>query len=105
MALFYLSISAGNLFTALVNQVIQNPDGTTILVGASYHLFFAGFMGLVALIFAIYMRFYEEQHIIQEESVVMKAVGTFPDALSLAVKLHCLSNRGMASVKNIVSVV
>ena len=69
MALFYLSISAGNLFTALVNQVIQNPDGTTILVGASYHLFFAGFMGLVALIFAIYMRFYEEQHIIQEESV------------------------------------
>ena len=68
MALFYLSISAGNLFTALVNQVIQNPDGTTILVGASYHLFFAGFMGLVALIFAIYMRFYEEQHIIQEEA-------------------------------------
>jgi hypothetical protein len=48
--------------------VIQNPDGTTILVGASYHLFFAGFMGLVALIFAIYMRFYKEQHIIQEES-------------------------------------
>jgi hypothetical protein len=35
----------------------------------------------------------------------MKAVGTFPDALSFAVKLHCLSNRGMASVKNIVSVV
>ena len=68
MALFYLSISAGNLFTALVNQVIQNPDGTTILVGASYHLFFAGFMGLVALIFAIYMRFYEEKHIIQEEA-------------------------------------
>ena len=68
MALFYLSISAGNLFTALVNQVIQNPDGTTILVGASYHLFFAGFMGLVALIFAIYMRFYKEEHIIQEEA-------------------------------------
>jgi len=38
------------------------------LVGASYHLFFAGFMGIVALIFAIYMRFYQEQHIIQEES-------------------------------------
>lgn len=69
MALFYLSISAGNLFTALVNQVIQYPDGTTMLVGASYHLFFAGFMGLVALIFAIYMRFYNEQHVIQEESV------------------------------------
>ena len=68
MALFYLSISAGNLFTALVNQLIQNPDGTTRLVGASYHLFFAGFMGIVALIFAVYMRFYQEQHIIQEES-------------------------------------
>ena len=67
MALFYLSISAGNLFTALVNQFIQNADGTLKLVGAGYHLFFAGFMGAVALIFAVYMRFYSEEHIIQEE--------------------------------------
>jgi POT family proton-dependent oligopeptide transporter len=68
MALFYLSISAGNLFTAGVNQFIQNPDGTSALGGASYHLFFAGFMGCVALTFAIYMKFYKEEHIIQSET-------------------------------------
>ena len=68
MALFYLSISAGNLFTALVNQFIQNTDGTSKLTGPSYHLFFAAFMGCAALLFAVYMRLYREEHIIQEES-------------------------------------
>ncbi len=68
MAFFYLSISAGNLFTAIVNQLIQNPDGSSSLEGAAYHLFFAAFMGLAALIFTIYMRFYREEHIIQEEA-------------------------------------
>ncbi|MCB1672215.1 MAG: POT family MFS transporter [Gammaproteobacteria bacterium] len=68
MSFFYLSISAGNLFTALVNQIIQNPDGTRNLEGAMYHLFFAGFMGLAALIFLIYMSYYREEHIIQDEA-------------------------------------
>jgi POT family proton-dependent oligopeptide transporter len=66
MAFFYLSISAGNLFTALVNQLIQNPDGSSILEGAMYHLFFAGFMAIFALIFLIYMRYYKEEYIIQD---------------------------------------
>lgn len=68
MSLFYLSISAGNLFTAGVNQFIQNADGTTKLEGAAYHLFFAGFMGATALLFAIYAYFYEEQYIVQDEA-------------------------------------
>lgn len=67
MSFFYLSISAGNLFTAAVNQFIQNPDGTSKLEGAMYHLFFAGFMATAAILFAIYMRFYKEEHIIQDE--------------------------------------
>jgi len=66
MAFFYLSISAGNLFTAIVNQLIQNPDGSSILEGAMYHLFFAGFMTIFALIFLIYMRYYKEEYIIQD---------------------------------------
>ena len=66
MAFFYLSISAGNLFTALVNQIIQRPDGSSLLEGAMYHLFFAGFMGFFALLFFIYMRYYQEEYIIQE---------------------------------------
>lgn len=67
MSLFYLSISAGNLFTAAVNQVIQNPDGTSKLAGAAYHLFFAGFMGFAALLFTVYLLYYKEEHIIQDE--------------------------------------
>jgi len=68
MSLFYLSISAGNLFTAAVNQIIQNPDGSSKLEGAMYHLFFAGFMGVAALLFTIYMLYYREEYIIQDET-------------------------------------
>lgn len=67
MSLFYLSISMGNFFTAGVNQFIQNADGTTKLQGVSYHLFFAGFMGLTALLFALYARTYNEEYIVQDE--------------------------------------
>jgi POT family proton-dependent oligopeptide transporter len=67
MSFFYLSISAGNLFTAAVNQIIQNPDGSSKLEGALYHLFFAGFMGTAAVLFAIYMVYYKEENIVQDE--------------------------------------
>ena len=40
-ALFLLSISAGNLFTALVHVFIENDDGTVKLHGAAYYNFFA----------------------------------------------------------------
>ena len=67
MSFFYLSISMGNLFTAAVNQFIQNPDGTSKLEGAMYHLFFAGFMGVAALLFTIYIYYYREEYIVQDE--------------------------------------
>ena len=67
MSFFYLSISLGNLFTAAVNQLIQNPDGTTRLEGAMYHLFFAGFMGMAAVLFTVYIYYYREENIVQEE--------------------------------------
>ncbi len=72
MSLFYLSISMGNLFTAGVNQIIQNPDGSSTLEGASYHLFFASFMAVAAAIFAIYMYYYKEEYIVQDEASVME---------------------------------
>ena len=67
MSFFYLSISAGNLFTAAVNQIIQNADGSSKLEGALYHLFFAGFMGTAAILFALYMIYYKEENIVQDE--------------------------------------
>ena len=68
LSFFYLSISSGNLFTAAVNQIIQNPDGSSKLEGATYHLFFAGFMGTAAILFAIYMLSYKMEYIIHEEA-------------------------------------
>ncbi len=51
MAAFFVSVSLGNLFTAAVNFVIANPDGTQRLEGASYFWFFTVVMLLTAVLF------------------------------------------------------
>jgi POT family proton-dependent oligopeptide transporter len=68
MAGFMLSVSLGNVFTALVNLVIQNDDGSSKLVGAEYFLFFAGAMLLAAFIFIPVAMFFKEKYFIQDES-------------------------------------
>jgi POT family proton-dependent oligopeptide transporter len=65
MAIYMLSVSLGNLFTAVVNSLIQLPDGTTRLDGASYYWFFTGVMFVTACIFFAFMRFYRGQTYIQ----------------------------------------
>ena len=59
MAGFLLSVTAGNLLTALVNFLIVRPDGTSVLPGAYYYLFFAALMTATALGFGwlVYRRF------------------------------------------------
>jgi POT family proton-dependent oligopeptide transporter len=69
MALFLMSVSIGNLFTAAVNFVIRNPDGSSKLEGPEYYLFFAGVMALTAVLYIpVAMRFRERSYI-QEESI------------------------------------
>ncbi len=51
MAFYFLSVAAGNLFTSAVNFIIQNPDGTSKLQGASYFWFFTIIMLITALLF------------------------------------------------------
>jgi len=51
MAVFFLSIALGNLFTGLVNRFIQAEDGTSLLAGASYFWFFSGAMLITAVLF------------------------------------------------------
>jgi POT family proton-dependent oligopeptide transporter len=65
MALFLLSLSLGNAFTAIVNVVIQNPDGTAKLAGAPYYLAFAGLMLVTAFGFIAFASRYREQRHIQ----------------------------------------
>ncbi|MDP1579184.1 MAG: POT family MFS transporter [Candidatus Didemnitutus sp.] len=68
MSLYLLSISAGNLITALVNYFIQNPDGTVKLTGADYYLFFTALAILASVAFAFVARKYKEQTHLQDEA-------------------------------------
>jgi POT family proton-dependent oligopeptide transporter len=67
MAGFMLSVSLGNIFTALVNLLIRNQDGSSKLAGAEYYLFFSGAMLVSALIFIPIAMAYKEKHYIQDE--------------------------------------
>jgi proton-dependent oligopeptide transporter, POT family len=67
MSLYLLSVSAGNLFTMLVNKFIQNPDKTVKLQGADYYWFFTAVMLGAAVLFIIVAWFYREKSYIQEE--------------------------------------
>lgn len=66
MSLYLMSVSLGNLVTAGVNSVIQNPDGTVKLEGASYFLFFAGLMFATAVLFIPFAMRFKEHTYIQE---------------------------------------
>ncbi|MDT3778389.1 POT family MFS transporter [Nitrospira sp. MA-1] len=65
MGLFLLSVSLGNGFTSFVNFWIQNADGTVALTGPDYYWFFAGVMFLVACLFLLVVKGYEEETYLQ----------------------------------------
>jgi POT family proton-dependent oligopeptide transporter len=69
MAVFLLSISLGNAFTALVNKFIQNSDGTSKLEGPSYFWFFVIVMAVTAALFIpVAARYKVKDHIQDEDS-------------------------------------
>lgn len=70
MAIFLLSISLGNAFTAVVNVVIENEDGTRKLAGSSYFWFFTIVMLVTAVIFIFIAARYKEKSYIQDEAAV-----------------------------------
>jgi len=67
-AINLLSISLGNVFSAVVNHVIKNPDGTSKLPGASYYWFFALAMLATAIFFVPLARWYKPREYIQDEA-------------------------------------
>ena len=66
MAIFFLSITAGNYFTSLVNYFIQNEDGTVKFAGEDSYLFFAAVMLGAAVLFSAVGKFYRGKTYIQE---------------------------------------
>ena len=72
MAFCMISISIGNVFTALVNTYIEREDGTVLLPGASYYWFFAAAMLVVAIGYLAWAPFYRGNSYLQgEEEVVV----------------------------------
>lgn len=67
MSVFFLSITLGNLFTAQVNNVIQNEDGSSKLAGADYYWFFTVAMLVTAVLFIGAACLYKEKTYIQNE--------------------------------------
>jgi POT family proton-dependent oligopeptide transporter len=51
MSLWLLSNSAGNMFTAIINGVIQDADGKQTISMTSYFWLFAGLMAGTAVLF------------------------------------------------------
>ncbi|MES9851904.1 MAG: POT family MFS transporter [Candidatus Thiodiazotropha sp. L084R] len=65
MAFFMMSVAMGNLFTSIVNFAIE---GTSLLQGVDYYLFFTLLMATTAGLFALVSRHYRERVNLQNES-------------------------------------
>ncbi len=67
MALFFMSVAIGNLFTSLVNFFIINSDGTSKLTGAEYFWFFTCIMLVTAVLFIFVSHSYQEKTYLHQE--------------------------------------
>ena len=67
MALFFMSVALGNLFTSAVNFFILNKDGSSKLAGAEYFWFFTGLMLITAILFIFVAGNYQEKTYLHEE--------------------------------------
>lgn len=68
MAIYFLSIALGNLFTSAVNFFIQNPNGTSKLEGASYFWFFTIVMTVTTVLYVrASSRFHKNHHFHYEQ--------------------------------------
>ncbi len=65
MSLFLLSVSAGNVLTALVNRFTVDGDGNSLLPGASYYWFFTYLMLGAAVVYVVVSLFYREKEYLQ----------------------------------------
>lgn len=64
MSLWLLSVSAGNVLTALVNRLTQDAEGNSTLTGASYYWFFTALMLGATLVFMVVSRFYRYRDVL-----------------------------------------
>jgi POT family proton-dependent oligopeptide transporter len=70
MCTYLLAVSLGNQFTAAVNFLIQNPDGSVKLHGTAYFMFFVWVMLGTAVLFAVITPFYKGRTYLQDQTHV-----------------------------------
>ena len=64
MSVFLLSISIGNIYTSIINFLNERDDGSIILSGANYFLFFTILMFLVTIFFIPFAKRYSKEKIL-----------------------------------------
>ena len=83
MCTYLLAISLGQAFTAAVNFIILNPDGSAKMQGTSYFMFFVWVMLGTAVVFAIVTPFYKGRTYLQDQA---EAGGPAQPAVGFAVQ-------------------
>ena len=68
MSLFLLSVSAGNVLTALVNRFTRDASGNSTLVGADYYWFFTALMAVASVVFIFVGLLYRQRDYMQAEA-------------------------------------
>ena len=66
MSLYLLSVSLGNLYTALVNWLMKDGAGNSTLAGASYYWFFTGCMALATVLLVPVVLLYRPREYLQD---------------------------------------
>ena len=67
VSIFLLSIAIGNLFTSFINFINEKDDGSIILSGANYFLFFSILMLVVTILFIPFTKnFLKEKILLQD---------------------------------------
>ena len=68
MSLYLLSVSLGNLFTALVNSVTKDAAGNSTLTGSAYYWFFTGCMAVATVLLVPVVWLYRPREYLQQEA-------------------------------------
>ena len=66
VALWYLSVSVGNLFAAQVNSFLQDANGELRISQVDYYLFFAAIMVAATLVYVVYATTYRHRMFLQD---------------------------------------
>ena len=78
MAAWLFTVSLGNAFTAGVNFIISNPDGSSKMSDYNYYLFFAGLMLVATALFAVVAKFYRYRTYLQSQELTDDERATEP---------------------------